>query len=54
MENDDPLAEALHRCAEYGGGKPMVIHVPEDAVIKPGPMPGPMLEGMVISFWPVD
>jgi hypothetical protein len=46
----DPLAEAIYRAAEYGS-PPAIFHVPEDATITPGPLPGPMVEGMVISWW---
>jgi hypothetical protein len=46
----DPLAEAVYRAAEYGS-PPMTFDVPENTTITPGPLPGPMLDGIVIQWW---
>jgi hypothetical protein len=48
----DELAEAVQRCAEYGGGSDAVWPVPEDATIRLGDDPnGHMLAGAVIARW---
>jgi hypothetical protein len=51
--NDDPLAEAIYRAAEYGSS-PVVWGIPEDAVLTPGPGADPW-DGMLITHWvPAD
>ncbi|MBS1692268.1 MAG: hypothetical protein JST91_08605 [Actinobacteria bacterium] len=34
-----------------GVDRPVTWEIPENASITPGPLPGPALEGMVISSW---
>ncbi|QQW33205.1 hypothetical protein [Mycobacterium marinum] len=49
----DPLEEAFYRCAEYGGGREVTWHVPEDAAIRPGCGPS-IWDGLSIRHWVHD
>ncbi|GAB4621008.1 hypothetical protein MOKP38_45500 [Mycobacterium avium subsp. hominissuis] len=47
---NDPLAAAIHRCAEYGGGELIEFHADWDkATVRLG-SPG-IFDGLVIAQW---
>ena len=59
MFDNDPLAEAVRRAAErtldrVGDPHPdgeVIFTVPDSASVKPGPLSGPMLDGLIITSW---
>jgi hypothetical protein len=50
MDDLDPLAEAVYRCAEYGGGKPMTVPVDLDRSTVLLGSPG-LYDGLTIAQW---
>ena len=55
MHDDrDPLREAVYRCAEYGGGQPMTIDVPENATIAPTDDIGSHMLACATTSWWID
>ena len=51
--HENPIAEAVYRCGEYGGGTDEVWNLCENATIRPGSGPS-IWDGLSITHWSDD